>query len=192
MIKKHIITITGSLGSGKSSTAKTLAKVLSYHHYSTGDFMREIANERNISLGDLGKMAENDTSIDKVLDDYNLKIGELKNVILDSRLGFYFIPKSFKVFLKLNPEIASERILKDKKTNPDRQTEASGGFNTKESVLEKINKRLLNEKKRYQELYNIKDYTSLENFDLIIDTAKIPLDKVVITIIKEYKKWLTK
>ncbi len=190
MEKKHIITIAGTLGSGKSSTAKMLAKTLDYHHYSTGDFMREIANERGISLGDLSKIAENDQSIDKILDNYNLKIGKLKNVILDSRLGFYFIPESFKIFLELNLEIASERILKDKNINPDRQTEATGDFNTKESIIKKIKERLLSERKRYKELYNIEDQTSHDNFDLVINTEEIPLVDVVEKIIEEYKKWL--
>ncbi len=189
-MKKHIITIAGSLGGGKSSTAKSLAKNLLYEHYSTGDFMREIANKKGISLGDLGKMAETDKSIDEILDNHNKNLGKLNNIVLDSRLGFYFIPNSFKVFLQLNFEMAAERILLDKKDNPNRQTEATGDFSTKESIMKKIKNRSLNEKKRYKKLYNIEDQASPKNFDLVIDTAQIPLDEVVKIIITKYKKWL--
>lgn len=192
MNKKHIITIAGKLGSGKSSTAKMVAKILDYKHYSTGDFMRSIANERGISLADLSVIAESDDSIDKALDDHNLEIGKMEDIVLDSRLGFYFIPESFKVFLELDPEIASERILEDRKVNPNRHTEATGTFDTKESIIEKINNRLLSERKRYKDLYGIEDQTSHDNFDLVIDTSKIPLEEVSQKIIEEYNNWLLK
>jgi len=192
MKKKHIITIAGKLGSGKSSTAKMLAEKLGYTHYSTGDFMRSIANDRGISLIELNQIAETDDSIDKELDDRNVEIGKMENIIIDTRLGFHFIPDSFKVFLELEPETASERILKDKETNPNRHTEANGSFDTKESIRESINNRLLSERKRYKNLYGIEDLTDYNNFDLVIDTSKIPLEKVSQQIIEEYNKWLDK
>jgi len=114
----------------------------------------------------------------------------MENIVLDSRLGFHFIPNSFKVFLELDPETASERILKDKENNPNRSKEASDAFNTKESILEKINHRLLSERKRYKDLYEIEDHTSPENFDLVINTKEISLNEVSKKVIEEYKKWL--
>jgi cytidylate kinase len=192
MDKKHIITIAGSLGSGKSSTAKMIANILKYEHYSTGDFMRSIAESKGISLGDLSKIAETDSSIDKQLDDHNIEIGNKNNIVLDSRLGFHFIPDSFKVFLELDSSTAAERILEDKKNNPNRNKEATGSFDTKESIIEKTTKRLLSEKKRYKELYQIEDNTSPLNFDLVINTKEIPLEKVSEKIITEYYNWLNK
>lgn len=191
MAQKHIITIAGKLGSGKSSTAKMVAQILDYKHYSTGDFMRSIANDKGVSLIELSKMAETDDSIDKALDDHNLEISKMENIVLDSRLGFHFIPDAFKVFLELNPNIASERIIEDKKTNPNRHTEATL-FDTKEKVIESINTRLLSERKRYFDLYGIKDHTYHDNFDLVIDTEKIPLEEVSKKIVEEYDKWLNK
>lgn len=192
MDKKHIITIAGTLGSGKSSTAKKVAEILEYKHFSTGDFMRSIADEKGIPLGELSKVAETDRSIDKILDDRNKEIGEMENIVLDSRLGFYFISDSFKVFLELDSIIASERILNDKKFNPNRYSEESGNFDTIENIREKINSRLDSERKRYKELYNIEDHTSHLNFDLIINTEKIPLEEVSSKIVEEYNKWLNK
>lgn len=190
MIKKHIITIAGKLGSGKSSTAKMVADILSYKHYSTGDFMRSIADEKGVPLGDLSRLAENDPSIDKMLDDRNLEIGGMDNIVLDSRLGFHFIPDSFKVFLELDPVIASERILNDKNFNPNRHKESNDNFDTVDTIKEKINLRLESERKRYKDLYNIEDHTDHTNFDLIIDTEKIPLEEVSRKVIEGYNKWL--
>jgi cytidylate kinase len=192
MGKKHIITIAGKLGSGKSSTAKRVSEILGYTHYSTGDFMRALANEKNISLAELSKIAENDRTIDDILDDRNKKIGNEKDVVLDSRLGFYFIPDSFKVFLELDSDTSAERILCDKKNNLNRSKESSGGFDTQEEIKENIENRLVSERKRYKELYGIEDHTSYDNFDLVIDTKKIPLEEVSKKIIEEYNIWLTK
>jgi cytidylate kinase len=189
MDKKHIITIAGKLGSGKSSTAKKIADILNYTHYSTGDFMRAIADEKGISLAELSKIAETDSFVDKKLDDRNKEIGDMENIVLDSRLGFYFIPKSFKVFLELDSETASSRILEDKKSNPNRHTEANN-FDTEESIKETIISRLNSERKRYKDLYNINDHTDPNNFDLVINTKEIPLEEVSKKIVEEYKKWL--
>ncbi len=190
MIKKHIITIAGTLGSGKSSTAKKLSELLGYKHYSTGDFMRSIADKRGLSLGDLSILAESDTSIDKELDDRNKEIGQMLDIVLDSRLGFYFIPDSFKVFLELDLDIAAERILEDKKNNANRSTESSGSFDTKESIVKEVESRFNSEKKRYKDLYGIEDQTAHSNFDLVINTKDNSLEEVVEEIISKYNNWL--
>ena len=100
MTKKHIITIAGKLGSGKSSTSKMVASILSYEHASTGDFMRAMAEERGIKLDKLSKIAETDDSVDLTIDKYTKELGDKNNIVIDSRLGFYFISESFKVFLE--------------------------------------------------------------------------------------------
>ena len=190
MLKKHIITIAGNLGSGKSSTAKMVSDILGYKHSSTGDFMRSIAEKRGVSLVELSKIAENDISVDTSLDDHNRKIGEGENIVLDSRLGFHFVPESFKVFLKLDSVIAAQRILEDKKNNPDRNKEDANNFDTVEDVSRSISERLISEKKRYKDLYEIADHTSPENFDLVIDTSLESLPEVSKKIVEEYNKWL--
>ena len=63
-----IITISGKAGSGKSTVAKEIARKLELKHYSIGDLMRQMAKEKNISLSELGELAEKDDSIDKELD----------------------------------------------------------------------------------------------------------------------------
>lgn len=190
MEKKHIITIAGSLGSGKSSTAKMVAEILGYTHASGGDFMRAIASERGMSLEELGKLAETDTSIDEALDEQNKKIGKKNNIVIDSRLGFHFIPKSFKVLLVLDSHIAAERILLDSKVNPNRHKEANNEFDTVENIANSITQRLESERKRYKELYGIEDHRDPKYFNLIIDTSKYPLEDVSSQIVEAYKRWL--
>ncbi|MCF7831328.1 MAG: cytidylate kinase family protein [Candidatus Pacebacteria bacterium] len=188
MNKKHIITIAGRLGSGKSSTANKIAEKLDYHRFSSGDFMRSIAEKHTVTLQELSEMAERDPSIDHEIDGEVKNAGEKDNLVIDSRLAFHWIPESFKVYLYLRPEIAADRILLDAQDNPNRYAEGYASL-TKESVTESITTRLESEKKRYKALYNI-DHTNPENFDLIIDTEKNNLDEVVEIILEKYQSWL--
>ena len=104
------ITISGKVGSGKSTVAKLLAKKLSLEYYSIGTIMREMASERGLSINEFSKKAENDKSIDIELDTRQKEIGKKEKFIMDSRLGFYFIPDSFKIFLDVDIKEAAKRI----------------------------------------------------------------------------------
>ncbi len=189
MGKIEIITIAGSNGSGKSSTARGVAKELGFKHFSSGDFMRQIAKEKKVTLEELGKIAEREDWVDKNLDDYVRKAGSGEKVVIDSRLAFYWISDSFKVYLDLDPETAAERMLQDMKNNPARLSENSGQVESKEKMIEKSAKRLASERKRYFDLYGIKDHKDKNNFDLIVDTNKNNLEQVVGIVVSEYKKW---
>jgi len=185
-MKKEIISITGTLGSGKSSTAKLVAQRLDYQHFSAGDFFRNIGLKLGISINEVNKKAETDSEIDVLTDDEVRKVGEMKKIVIDSRMAYHFIPESFKVYLNLPPEIAKERILNNLKEDALRKK--SEDAQTPEEIYNKIVNRLESEKKRYQELYGV-DRNDLSKFDLIIDTNKNNLKEVVEIILKEYSKW---
>ncbi len=189
MEKKEIITINGLPGSGKSSTADLVAKKLNFKRFSSGDFMRVIALDRNISLNELNVHAENNKAVDTSIDDAVRKAGEGRELVIDSRLAFHWIPGSFKVYLDLPLEIAKGRILHNLKGNELRQK--SEGASSAEEVYEKIVSRLESEKKRFKELYGV-DHTDKKNFDLVVDTDKNNLEQVADIIVREYQKWLEK
>ncbi|MCX8480689.1 MAG: cytidylate kinase family protein, partial [Sediminibacterium sp.] len=62
------ITITGDLGSGKTTVAKKLCEILHYTYFSTGKIQREIAAQRKTNTLNLNYIAENDSSIDEYID----------------------------------------------------------------------------------------------------------------------------
>lgn len=178
------ITISGVAGAGKSTIAKLLSKKLKLKHYSTGGYMREMAEKKGITLGELGKIAENDRRVDDKLDDWQKKIDKDKdNFVIDSRLGWHFIHDAFKIFLDCEVDIAVKRIFKDKSIS--RKSEKK--TNDFESTKKKIFKRILCEKKRYKKLYGI-DYYDKKNYNLIIDTTNKTKQQVVDEIVQHIQK----
>ena len=189
IMKKQIVSIAGTLGSGKSSTAKLVAKELGFQHYSAGDFFRNIGIKLGITVDEVNKRAETDPEIDKMTDEEVKRIGKMSNVVIDSRMAFHFIPESFKIYLDLPPEIAKERVLHNLKENElRRQSEDSSNI---EEVYNNIISRFESENKRYKECYGV-DRTDRKNYDLIIDTNKNNLEQVVKIVIAKYKKWIAK
>jgi len=175
-----IITIGGTAGSGKSTVAKILAKKLGFNHYSMGDLQREIAEERKISLLELSKLEEKDRSIDEEVDQKQIDLGRKEdNFVIDSRLGFHFIPHSLKIYLDCDFEERAKRILADR----IRKEHNINLENTKKNMME----REKSEKKRYKEYYNL-DPSDKKQYDLIIDTTSMSPEKTVDKILEFIKK----
>lgn len=166
-----IITISGTAGSGKSVIAREVARKLGYKHYSIGGFMREIAEEKDISLLELSKQAEKDKGIDEELDQRQIELGKKEdNFVIDSRLGFHFIPNSVKIFLDANIEVRAKRIVEDTIRNEH-------NVNIK-TAIENIKKRENSEERRYSKYYNL-NYLDKKHYDLVLDTTDLTVEKVV-------------
>ena len=152
MKKKHIITIAGKPGSGKSTTSKMLASELGYKHFSSGNLFRRIAKERGVDVYQINIIAETEREIDHQVDKKLQAIGTSEDeLIIDSRMAWHWMPQSFKVYLDLDLEIAATRILatiddgrKKSEDIPDKPSE----------YAKKLQLRLSTENKRYMSLYN--------------------------------------
>ncbi len=184
-MSKHIITISGKLGSGKSTAAKKISKILNFDHFSSGDFLRRVAESRGMSIKDLMIAAESDESIDREIDNLLCEKGKEEDLVIDSRLAFHWIPDSFKVYLDIDPNIAAERMFYDLETNESRQQ--SEHSQSLEEMKQNMNERYESDIKRYQLLYGI-DYTDKKHFDLVLDSGKKEntIDVVVKKIIDAY------
>src|SRR3989344_684601 len=150
-MKKHIITIAGLPGSGKSSTARLVAAELGYEHFSSGDLFRKMAAERGLSVEEINFTAETQEEIDRKVDDLLVAMGKEKdNVVIDSRTAFHWISDSFKVFLDLDLRVAAERTF----SQIQKEGRASQAATSVEEVYENTVQRMASEQKRYQNLYN--------------------------------------
>jgi cytidylate kinase len=165
-----IITISGKLGSGKSTVARLVAKRLGFRHHSVGDFMRKKAAELNMTLAEYRKLCEKDRAFDVAADEWQQGLArEQDNFVIDSRLGFHFIPNSKKVFLDVDINEAAKRILNDK-TRKNRPK-------TLKEQLKLVKQRQQSELKRYKKYYGINHYEK-KNYDLIIDTTNLATEEI--------------
>ena len=107
-MKKHIITISGNIASGKSEVAKKLSEILEFEVYKASDEFRRLAREQNMSLVEFNKYIESKPEVDKYVDTRTREyVSDKDNMVVDARLGFYLIPGAYKVFLKANLEKTS-------------------------------------------------------------------------------------
>ena len=184
-MKKEIITIAGSLGSGKSSTAKAVASALGFRHFSSGDLFRQIAAERGESVEAINISAEIQKDIDHKVD--NLLEGMYRTeskTVIDSRMAWHWMPGSFKVFLALDPNTAAERIF----THVQQEGRMSEDAKSVEEVRASIDRRFASEQKRYAALYNVNPTDPL-NFDMVINTKHNDLKTVTAVVLAAYGAW---
>jgi cytidylate kinase len=166
-----IISLGGKPGAGKSVVARLLAQKLKFKHYSSGDFTREIAKQKGITVLELAKLEELDKSIDEQVDKQQAELGKKEdNFVIDSRLGFHFIPRARKIFLDADIKIRAKRILEAKRTS-----ENNSDLN---KAIENIKEREKSEEKRYMNYYNINLYKP-SNYDLVIDTSNLNVKETV-------------
>ncbi len=170
------ITITGNLGSGKSSVAKIL-KERGYEYSSTGNIFRQLAMEKGVSVEEFNRQvneasSRGDHSVDKMIDDTTTRIGEERDrVVFDSRLAWHFAPKSFKVFIITDIDEASRRVFHDSlRAN-------SESYASQASCRVALINRQKLETVRYKEIYDI-DYYDMSNYNLVIESTNAAPDEI--------------
>jgi cytidylate kinase len=187
MNKRHIITISGKPGSGKSSTADKVAELLGYTRHSSGDMVRRILKQTHMTLEEYNERAESEHALDSQIDDELRKLREQNDIVVDSRLGFYWIPESFKVYLDLDLGVATARIYKDLVSNSNRAGE--GGNHSLDVVANSVRERMENERSRFKSMYSVDPYNP-NNFDLVINTSRHTPQSVALAVFDNYKEWL--
>jgi cytidylate kinase len=184
-MKREIITVAGSPGSGKSSTAKAVATVLGFRHFSSGDRFRQLAAARGESIEAMNISAEVQRDIDLEVDNLLKEMYRTEQrLVIDSRMAWRWMPGSFKVFLVLDPDTAAERIFKHLRME-GRISEAAQSV---EEVRASIERRSASERKRYAALYAV-DVTDPLNFDVVINTRHNTLPTVTGMLRGAFQSW---
>jgi len=183
-MKKHIISLTGDLASGKTRVTDLLQEELGYSIYRNGERFRDMAVERGMNVTEFGIYAESHPEIDRQLEEASAKYAENNdNFIIDAKMGWYAIPESFKVYLKVDRAEGARRAFEDV------LRKKSENFATIEEYKEDMEKRYHSETERYFKLYGVRR-DDMSNYDLIIDTTHMSITEVKERILEEYKKWL--
>ncbi len=178
------ITITGNLGSGKSTICRLLHEKYEFEIYSTGKVQRELARQMNMTTLELNQLMCSDKKYDKMIDDETARISREnkdKDIIFDSRLAWHFVEQSFKVFVSVSLETAAERVMND-------QRGAEEKYSNLEEAKMLLAERAATEKVRYKDIYNL-NYMDFSNYNLIIDSTYCLPDKIAEIIVMEAEEY---
>lgn len=179
------ISITGRLGSGKSTVARLIAANYGYEIYSTGNIIRTLAAEKGLSALQMNEEMQRNPDIDRELDAATTRISRQRaddKILFDSRMAWNFAVCSFKVYLYVDVNVAARRVLNDT---------TRGAVETYASVEEaaaELSDRMNNEHERYLRLYHVDNF-DFNNFDVVIDTAHRSPEEICGIIMREFGVW---
>ena len=177
------ISITGDLGSGKSRVSRILCAETGFQYMSTGQIQRKLAADLGIDTLEMNRLADSDPEIDKMIDGALIALNDSPHgYVIDSRLAWFFVPSSFKVFLKTELDESVRRIMADLSRN-------SEGYENAAEAAEKILARKASENQRFLEKYGA-DCTNMDHFDIIVDTTDRAPEEVAEIILKAADKWI--
>ena len=165
------ITLSGELGSGKSTVANYLISKMPFRIVSAGLLFRQLAAKHGMSAKEFNEFIESDPKYDHYVDDTMAELGRTdEKIIFDSRMAWHFVPQSFKIYLYVDVDTATERIFNDK-------GRVSESYSDKETARQEIIDRRKSELLRYQNFYHC-DLDDYSNYDLIVDTSHATRDEV--------------
>lgn len=168
-------------GSGKTTAGRLLAQQLGYKFYSVGDFRGQMAQKIGLTIDELNKLGQKEFWTDQQADDWQKKIGQNEdNVVIDGWLAFHFIPKSFKIFIDVDSQVAAHRIFINQR--PDEKY-----LDSEKAVNKQISDRLEETRNRFLKYYQV-DFLNKDYYDLIVDSTNLSPEGVINKIIKKINK----
>ncbi len=168
------ISITGKLGSGKSTVCKMIRDRYDYEIFSTGAIQREVAREMGISTLELNKRMKQDHSLDTRIDEATTRLSRERRdcrLIFDSRMAWHFAEDTFKIFLTVDPTVAAQRVMANPRDSEER-------YRSVEEARDKLVERSRVEQSRFRELYGV-DYSDYGNYNLVVDSSARTPEEIV-------------
>lgn len=179
-----IITVTGKPCSGKGVASKILCEKYGFDYLCAGDIMRDVAEQEGYAnVLEFQLNSPNVKKVDKIIDDKIAAIGKKRcndNLLIDSRLAWHFVKKSFKVFVDVDIETACERLILANR----KHEQATSKAHAKQLLTNRWN----TENERYSELYNTNN-TNIKNYDFVIDSTNLTPEQMADMIFEEYQKF---
>lgn len=176
---KSIITITGDIGSGKSTIARALEARLGYKAITTGAIQREIAARRGLTSLQLNELSAKDAAVDNTIDSYLKQLNDTAaELVLDSRLAWHFVAGAYNVYVSVDPRVGAERVLAHK-----RSQEVHVDVN--DAMRNNLQRRHL-ENTRFEDLYGVHG-DDPRNFDLTVDSTWTDAECIASLLIQAYR-----
>lgn len=186
-----IITISGTPGSGKSTVAQQLAELLGWERIYVGGMRRELAKQKGLTLEELNQYAlthpETDVDVDKeVAKNAKMLHAQGKNLIVEGRVQYHFLPDSFKIYLKADINEAAKRIWHDLQKEKTKLQRNEGNYASAEDLKKHLWEREENDAQRYKQYYGL-DHRKEDNYDFVLDTTHLTPEEVVKKILSRIK-----
>ena len=187
-LRKRIITISGTPCSGKSAINELLTQKIGYQTYSVGSLVKKLALEQGAepelfykqNIENVVEVGGKMQPLDDYLDSYQRELGEQQErFILDSRLGFYFVYQSFRVFLSCDADVAAGRVHQARRHEKR--------YESAERAKQTISERADDELGNYAKKYGIPNFHMPFYYDLVIDTSAAKPEEIAETIHQQYR-----
>ncbi|MCL2748306.1 MAG: cytidylate kinase family protein [Oscillospiraceae bacterium] len=176
------ISVTGDLGSGKSTVCKDLQSKWSFAMFSSGNLQRQIAEKLGMSTYELNQFAETHPEIDDEIDQTLMDLSHCtQDIIIDSRLAWHFVQDTFKVYLSADRWLAAMRIHGHYRGSSERYTDVA-------NAVRQLDLRKRCENARYLAKYGV-DCSRLSNYHCVIDTSFVTPGEVADLILDRYHNW---
>ena len=152
-----VITVSGLHGSGKSVHAKRLAEAFGLRHVSAGMMFRQMAEERDLTLEEMSRLAEEDQEIDRLVDERTKREASRGGVVIDAALSGWMVEGAdIKIFLTAPFEARVKRIADREGTSLEEAREAT-------RLREEV------ERERFRTYYGV-DICDLSIYDVVLNT----------------------
>ena len=181
-----LISITGKLGSGKSTICNILRERYGFEIFSTGTINREFARSLGITTLELNERLKSDPALDKEIDGTVTRLSIEKKdekLVFDSRMAWHFAKNTFKIFLTIDPMEAATRVMKNQRGSEEH-------YDSVEDACQGLIKRSTVERERFIQIYGV-DYYDHNNFNLVVDTTNRTPDEIVAIIMENYESYCT-
>lgn len=181
-----LFTITGYMGSGKSTICDILHREYNFRIVSGGSIFRKMGLEKNVNVLDMTRelSSSKDTNVDTIIDNAIMeeasKVQDNENVIFDSRLAWHFLKNTFNIFIVVSPYQAALRTYLTR-VNEDEK------YGSLQDTIDGLVERRVLENKRYKRIYGV-NCEDLNNYDLVIDTSYISALEAKDIIMECYRK----
>ena len=144
----------------------------------------KLAKEKGLNITSFNEYLKDHPEIDQQIEKSAAEYAKTHdNLIVDARLGWYAIPNSFKIYLKVDIDVAAKRAFEDENR---KETEK---FETIEEQKADMIRRYKLENERFFKLYGVRK-EDMSNYDLVVDTTNSTVQKTAKLIEEEYRKWL--
>jgi predicted cytidylate kinase len=172
MVEHRSIVVNGDLGSGKTTVTVKLAERLGIRRISVGDLYREMARRRGMTALQLNLHAELDDEVDGYVDRLQSEIAASgEQLVVDSRLAWFYFTDALKVHLITEPTVAATRVL----ARPSSEVES---YASVPEARQRLRERSESERARFLVRYGA-DKCRLRNYDLVCDTSRATPDEIV-------------